>query len=1108
MKKIKSMCLFVFSVLILESLIVDTGFTSAQENSQKVLCRYPTIHGNMIVFESGGNLWKVDRNGGTASRLTSDNGFDLMPRFSPDGKSIAFTGEYDGNIDVYTIPAEGGPVKRLTFHSDVVREATLRWGPDNMVVSWTPDSKNIIFLSRRNTFNSWFGRLFSVPAEGGLPEQLQLPKGGELSYNSDGTQIAYNRIFRNFRTWKKYYGGLAQDIWIYNFNTKKTDRVTDWKGTDTYPMWYGNKIYFASDRGPKNRMNIWSYDIQTKNFKQITNFKDYDVDWPSLGDNGIVFQCGGSLYVLDLPGEKFHRINVNVPNDDKQMRPHWVDASKEISSFDISPNGKRALFDARGDIFTAPEEHGNIRDLTQTSNAREQYPAWSPDGKWIAYTTNITGESEIAIRPSDGSGKEQILTKREKGYFYGPVWSPGSDKLAFSDNAKTLWYMDIKVKKLIKVDTSSINEFHDFSWSPDGLWLAYSKSGENYLGNIYLYSIKENKTMKLSNGMYDDNSPVFDPSGNYIYFVSARNVNPVASQIDFNFADTKNGGIYIATLQRDEKSPFAPRSDEGSIDTAKETTPKSHKGKWKPGAISPIKIDIEGLLTRAVPLPIPAGNIYGISASGDKIYYITVPAGTVDGPPLPGEKPVLHKFDLEKRKDEDLASDIRSYAISADGTKIIYRLRNKFYIVDSGSKPQAKGEKKPLNLSEMKTEVNPVEEWNEMFHEAWRLERDFFYNEKMNGKNWDEIQSKYEKLLPELSCREDLNYIIGEMIGELQNSHTYVGGGDEVKNDYNPTGLLGVDFSLDKSSGRYYFKKIYQGDDTQSPLTEPGVNAKEGEFLLAVDGHELKAPANPYSLFVNTLGKTVTLTLASDAGGKDKHDVTVKPISNELNLRLKNWIDNNREFVNKESGGKIGYVYLSDMENVGLDQFIRQFFPQVKKEGLIIDVRYNGGGNVDQLILERLRRILVGMGTNRQGFPFTTPVIVFHGYMDCLINHYSASDGDIFPFYFRKYNLGPLIGTRTWGGVRGIRGYHRLLDGGYITIPEFTIYGTNSQWVVENHGVDPDIEIDDLPGDVVSGKDAQLEEGINYIMKKLKEKPVEIPKRPPLLPAYPPKNHG
>ncbi len=1097
---------------LVATLALGLSFSQPAGAASNILTRYPTLHGDRVVFEAAGNLWWVNRQGGIAHRLTTDGGIDLMPRFSPDGKTIAFTGQYDGNVDVYTIPAEGGPVKRLTFHSDVVKEAELRWGPDNMVVTWTPDSKGIVFLSRRTTFNSWFGQLFSVPADGGLPTQLALPKGGLLSYNSDGTKIAYNRIFRNFRTWKQYYGGLAQDVWIYDFKTRQTERVTDWKGTDTAPMWYHDTIYFVSDRGSNHRLNLWAYDVGKKSFRQITHFEDYDVDWPSLGDNGITFQCGGTLYVLDLPSEELHALDVTVPSDGDRTRPRWADASKQIDSFDLAPNGKRAVFGARGDIFTVPEQYGNTRNLTESSDAREQEPAWSPDGKWVAYTTDRSGESQLAIRPANG-GPETILTKREQGYLFGPAWSPDSKKLAYSDNDHTIWYVDMTDKIPIRVDQDRRQEIHHYAWSPDANWLAYVKFGANDLGNIYFYNLGEHQATRVSTGMQNDGDPVFSPDGKYLYFRSARHENPTFSESEFNVATLKMDGIYVATLRPDEPSPFGPRSDEGnsSPDQEDEGKPKP----WKPGAISPIEIDLTGLMDRAVPLPIPSADISDLSAAGERLYFMTTPPESLDGP-LPGEKPQLHVFDLQKRKDSVLVSPLDDYALSADGTKVLYNSEKNYYIIkalpggsdDTPSTPDAK----PLDLSEMQAEIDPVAEWHEMFHQAWRIERDFFYNQKMNGKDWKAIGAKYAKLLPEMGCREDLNYLIGEMIGELQNSHTYVGGGDVDETEKRvPTGLLGVDFALDKESGRYYFARIYPGDnsreDLRSPLTEPGVKAKKGDFLLAVDGHPLKAPTNPYSLFVNTLQRTVTLTLADTPAGEHRHDVTVKPIANELNLRLHAWIEHNRSVVDQASHGKIGYLYLSDMEARGMDQFIRQFYPQERKQGLIVDVRWNGGGFIDQLVLDRLRRVLVGMEVNRLGVPGPIPENVLHGYMACLINHYSASDGDIFPYFFKKYQLGPLIGTRTWGGVRGIRGDWRLLDGGYITVPEFSIFGLDSQWVLENHGVEPDIEVDDLPGDVMAGKDAQLNRAVEYILGKLDQNPMKLPENPPWLPAYPPKNH-
>ncbi|MGH8312164.1 MAG: S41 family peptidase [Gammaproteobacteria bacterium] len=1077
--------------------------------ASNTLMRYPTLHGDSVVFEAHGNLWEMNRAGGIAHRLTTDAGFDIMPRFSPDGKWIAFTGQYRGNTDVYVIPAGGGEARRLTFHSDVVPDAPLRWGPDNMVVTWTPDSKNIVFLSRRNTFNSWFGQLFTVPLTGGLPTQLPIPKGGMLTYSPDGQSIAYNRIFRNFRTWKRYQGGLAQDVWLYNFKDKKSTRITDYPGADMDPMWYGHLIYFISDRGPEERKNLWVYDLNTKQFRQVTHFKDYDIDWPSLGDTGIAFQDGGDLYVMDLPSEQLHKLDVTVPDDGSRTGLRWVDESKYIQFMDtagdtnlaLSPNGKRVLLQARGDIWSLPRAHGPSRDLTDSSNAEEEYPAWSPDGKWIAYATDVNGEDQIAVRPADNSGAQQMLTDFKTGYFYAPNWSPGSDRLAFSDNEHRLWILDVKSRKLTEVAQDKFSEMHDFSWSPDGRWLAYSITAPNQMRQIYLYNLAGAKATLISSPMDNDQSPVFDPEGKYLYFVSARHENPTFSESEFNIATLQMFGVYVTTLQKATPSPFAPRNDEGTLSEQQQ----SKSGEWKPGNRKPIAIDLDGLMARAVPLPIPPSNISGLAATPGQVFYSTVPNQTIAGP-LPGMQPELHVYDLAKREDKVLGSGFYGWTLSADGSTILYNTPdNRLFTLDA--KPDSKPA--PLDTSHMWAQINPVAEWNEMFNMAWRLDRDFFVNRKMNGVNWPAVHAQYAKLLPLMGSREDLNYLIGEMIGELSNSHTYVGGGDM---DYHvhrtPTGLLGVDFGLDESSGRYYLKTIYPGDNTRanyrSPLTEPGVNVKAGDYLLAVNGRELKAPTNPYSLFVDTANQDVWLTVADNSAGANQRQVLVKTISDELDIRLKAWIDHNREAVNQLSDGKIGYIYMSDMGAQGMNQFIRQFYPQLTKQGLIIDDRYNGGGFIDQIVLERLRRVLVGMNSNREQIASPIPQQLSYSHKVTLINHYSASDGDIFPYFFKKYGLGPLIGTRTWGGVRGIRGEWPLLDDGYITIPEGTMYGLDSQWVIENHGVDPDIEVDDLPEDVMRGYDAQLHTAVDFLMKKIKEHPLVLPPPPPLLPAYPP----
>lgn len=1071
--------------------------------AQHLLMRFPTLHDNAIVFEAAGNLWKVDRRGGTAIRLTSDPGYDQMPRFSPDGKTIAFTGQYEGNTDVYTIPAAGGVAKRLTFHSDVVTDPPTRWGPDDMVLGWTPDGNHIVFLSRRNTPNSWYGQLFQVPAGGGLPAQLPVPKGGTLSFNADGSKMAYNRIFRNFRTWKDYYGGLAQDIWIYDFNAHKARRITHWKGADTDPMWYRDKIYFASDRGAGRTMNIWSYDLGSGQFSEITHFDTYDVDWPSLGNDGIVLADGGELYVIDLPSERVHKVSVDVPDDGLDRRPRIVDASQTMQDFAISPNGRRALFAARGDVFTVPEQHGATRDLTHTSNAREQHPAWSPDGKWIAYVTDAGDESEIAIEPADGLGEATQLTRLKNVYLHDPVWSPGSDRIVFAGSDHALYYVDVDSHDVVKVDQDRRRPMRDYSWSPDGRWLAYSKNNSSNVSTIYLYSLDDRKSTRVSNGWNDDSDPVFGPDGKYLFFVSARHENPTFSETEFNIATLKMDGIYVATLDRDTPSPFPPRSDEGvsSKQHEKQGGEKAH------GAIPPIHVDLDGLMNRAVPVPIPSADIRHLAVANGRIYYLSTPLQTYGGP-LAGATAELHAYDTSKRKDHTLVGDLDGYDLAAGGGRFIYKHGDGYTI--QNALPDKQDDKHKLDLDHMQVRVDPAAEWSEMLHQAWRLYRDIFYNPKMNGRDWNAIGERYERLLPLAACREDINYLIGQMIASLSNSHTYVAGGDRgMDEETHRIGLIGVDFGLDASSGRYYFKTIYPGDNTRpnyrSPLTEPGVDVNQGDFLLAVNGRELKAPMNPYSLFVDAVDQNVTLTVADSASGSDRRNVTVKTIGSEMKIRLKAWIDHNRDYVSKTSGGKIGYIYLSDMGALGMHQFIRQFYPQLSKQGLVIDDRWNGGGNIDPIILERLRRKLVGMATTRLRAPFTEPSRLLHGYMATLINHYSASDGDIFPFYFRKYHLGPLIGTRTWGGVRGYSGDNELLDGGYVVVSSFSLYGLDSNWVLENRGVEPDIRVDALPGDRMAGKDAQLDTAIDYLMKEIKTHPKPLPPPPKWLPAYPQK---
>ena len=1117
---------------------VCLGTAVRAESDGHTLMRYPTLSGNIIVFAAHDNLWSVPRAGGMASRLTAEEGRDVMPRFSPDGRWIAFTGEYQGNRDVYVIPAAGGAARRLTFTSDMIPNASLRAGPNNMVVTWTPDSKSIVFLSRRMAWNNWINRPFTVPLGGGLAQAMPLDRGGFLSYSPDGKQIAYNRIFRNFRTWKRYDGGLAQDIDIYDFDTRKLTSVTDWPGTETFPMWYGKTIYFLSDHDAHRRENIWAYDTGTHEFRQVTHYTDFDIDFPSLGtppagdslagrsvtagdEAGIVFQQGGKLHVLDIPSEQLHDLDVVVPDDGTRTGPRWVDAKPLIreqdtaqhTDYDVAPNGARVVFSARGDIFTLPAEHGNTRNLTQTSNADEDHPAWSPDGKLIAYTTDASGEQQIAIRSSEG-GTEKVLTHFPRGYFYAPRWSPAGDHLIFADNEHRLWVMAVAGGEPQEIAQDPLQEVQNYTWAPDGRWVAYTLTGANQQSGIWLYNLDTHKSTRVSDPRANDFNPVFDAAGKYLYFISTRHENPTFSRTEFNIATLKMAGVYVATLRRDASSPFEPQSDEGiggahdgDKDVKKEEVDKApSKGAApKQAPKPPLQIDFEGLTERALPLPITPAEVGQIDVRGDKVFYLTGPSPMIEGP-LPGEKTALRVYDMKEHKDALVVEGLSSYALSDDGNKLAYKLDADYYIADA--KAGSSETRKKVDLGHLRVRIDPKQEWAEMFNSAWRLERDFFFEKEMNGVDWNAVRSAYASLLPLAGSRSDLNFLIGEILGEISNSHTYVGGGEALPEEKQvPTAYLGADFALDEASGRYRLATIYPGDNSRaryrSPLTGPGLDIRAGQYLLAIDGQELVAPTDPYSLLVGKQDQTVTLTIADSAKGP-RHEFVVQPVKTELSLREQAWIDHNREAVDKASGGRIAYIYLSDMGGLGMEQFIRQFYGQLDKQAVLVDERWNGGGFIDQILLERLRRVLVGMDTNRERAGQSVPQQLIIGPKVCLLNHYSGSDGDIFPFFFRKYGLGPLIGTRSWGGVRGIRGEWQLLDGGDITIPEDAMYGLDSQWTLENRGVEPDITVEDSPADWLAGHDVQLEAGIHYLLGELQKHPAGLPPPPPALPAYPP----
>ncbi len=1095
-------------------------------HARAALPRFPQPYGDKIVFVADGNIWSVPRTGGTATRLTSATGQDMFPRVSPDGKWIAYTEASNAGTDAWVIPAAGGPARRLTYHPTVEAGTGGRHAPDNMVVTWTPDSKSVVFLSKARQWNSWIDEAYEVPVAGGFPVRMPLDNAvGLMSFGPDGHSIAYNRIFRNFRTWKRYNGGLAQQVFTYDLNSHQLNQITTWSGTNTSPMWVGDRIYYLSDQDEHRRANIWCYDSTTKKTREITHFTDYDIDFPAYGSDAIAFQKAGKLFLLDLKSERVHEVPIVVPDDNPRTRVHVADVKDMVRGKDmahqvdyaLSPNGKRTLFSARGDIFSVPTEQGPTRDVTSTESADEDHPSWSPDGKTIAYTTDVNGGQQIAVRAAE-NGTETLLTRFKEGYFYRPVWSPDGKTLAFSDNAHRLWTVAAAGGAPKQIAQDRLNEIHDQAFSPDGRWLAFSMSLSDHQrrSDLYLAELATGKVTRLGAGDATDNSPAWSPDGKYLYFVSSRNENTVLSDTEFDFAVLKSNGIYAIPLSADAASPLAPKSDEadasddedkkaGDDKKGKAADPKAPHGT---GAIAPIHIDLDNMMARAIAIPIEPANIAQLDAADQKLFYLTQPVSLIEGD-LKGEKSALHVYDLVNRKDAVVTEDVDSYALAADGRSVLIN-RKKDYTVLAAKPDAAKDHDSThkLDLAGLRLIVDPRAEWAEMFENAWRLERDFFYSPVINGQNWRAVHDQYAKLLPLLGSREDLNWLIGQVNGEMGNSHTYVGGGDD--GDTTPKlhpGLLGIDWALDETSGRYRIATIYPGDNTRedyrSPLGEPGLHVRAGDYVLAINGQDLRAPTDPDSLLQLTDDKqTVDLAVADNATGAARR-VVVKPVAKEIHLREQAWIDQNRRTVDKLSGGRVGYVYMSDMEQLGLQQFVRQFYSQLDRQALIMDDRWNGGGFVAPLALERLRRQLVALGVNREAAPTSEPNEMIGGPKITLLNHWSASDGDIFPWLFQRYGLGKLLGTRSWGGVRGIRGNWAMMDGGYVTIPEDAMYTQDSKWAVENHGVDPDIEVENEPADLLAGHDKQLEAAVDLMVKAIGDKPAGLPAPPPLLPAYP-----
>lgn len=1076
---------FLFTTL---TILLAAQIITAQINAK--MFQYPDVSQTHICFTYAGDVWIVAKEGGTANKLTSAKGTELLARFSPDGKQIAFCGNYNGNIDVYVMPSTGGLPKRITHH-----------GMTDRLVDWYPDGSNILFASSRESGKQRFNQFYKVSKSGGLPEKLPLPYAEFGVISPDGNKIAYTPISTAFRTWKRYRGGMAADIFIFDLNTRASENITNNAASDEIPMWVGNKIYFLSDRGENKRNNICCYDLSTKQTRQITNFDKFDIRFPSLGNNEIVFEAGGLLYLLDLTTEKYHEVKINVITDESTLLARNENVEKLIQNFSLSYNGNRTLIEARGEIFSVPTENGPVINLTQSPGVAERYPSYSPNGKYAAYFSDRSGEYELTIKDLEKPAQEKTLTSFGAGYRYKIFWSPNSKALAFIDQTMTVYIYDMDKNKTIKVDQQlwqyeeGLQNF-SVSWSSDSRYIAYTKDLESSSTAIAIFDTKDQKIYQVTSGYYKDANPVFDPAGKYLYFLTNRSFKPVYGDFEGTWTYPNSTQIAAVTLTKDLRSPLAPKNDSSAVkkddvkkdDEKKEDKKESKKDEPK---TKEVKIDFDGFEQRVIILPPAAGNYSNVAAVTGKVIYHRMPnSGSSDK-----KKSVVY-FDFDKLEEKTIVDDADVFQISADEKKILVSKQNSLSVVDIA--PDQKMDKKlPTNQLEMT--VVPKEEWKQIFTDVWRLERDFFYDKNMHGVDWNAMKKQYGDLVDNAVTRGDVNYIIGELISELNASHTYRGGGDDEVPLQRQVGYLGIDWEL--SNGAYKIKKIVKGapwdTEVRSPLSESGLKVKEGNYILAVNGVSIDVTKDPWSAFEGLADKTIELTVNDKPSLDGAWNIIIKTLSDETRLRNLEWIESNRKRVDEATGGKIGYIYVPSTGIDGQDELVRQFSAQFSKDGLIIDERFNNGGQIPDRFVELLNRKPLVFFAVRDGKNWQVPAVANFGPKVMLMNGWSGSGGDAFPDFFRKAGVGPLIGSRTWGGLIGISGAPTLIDGGNVTVPTFRQYNLDGTWFKEGHGVDPDIEVPEDYSLLSKGVDNQLEKAIDEVMRLHKLNPPVNPKQPP-----------
>jgi len=1100
-------------ILVAAALLAAAHLLSAAAEAATRLLRFPDVWHDRVVFTYAGDLWTVGTRGGSAVRLTSHPGMELFAKFSPDGRQLAFTGQYGGDEQVYVMPANGGAPRQLTYYP-TPGPLPERWGYDNQVYGWTPDGKAVLFRSTRDGRNRIDCKLFTVPAAGGSATALPMPVSGAGHFSPDGRRIVYSPLWRDFRSEKRYQGGWANDLYIFDLEHPSLVRVTDDPRTDRDPMWIGSAVYFNSDRS--GVFNLYRYDVGTRQTTQITHYTDWDVRWPSADADGqIVYELDGALHIYDTRTDQDRALNIEVPTDDTSARPQMVNAADDIEGLALSPVGGRVAIAARGDVFTVPVEHGVTRNVTHTSNAHEREVAWSGDGRRLAYVSDASGEEELYVQAQDGGEPPRAVTAGGGSRYYAPRWASDGKHIAISDQTGRLYVVDLTTKRRIEVARDPLDLAPDYQWSPDSRFLSYTLNEANSFSSVYIWSAADGISRRVTPEFFNAESPAWAPNGELLYFLSAREYAPLISTIEFEFATDRQTGIFAVALHPGVKNPFGLRNDEpgdedkdSSKDSSKEdkSSNKEDQSSSKddrpaharePKATARVTIDFNGIVGRVIRVPVDADNLSDLRAGEDSLLYQR------NGAFYYGRDSVIKtsvvSYSIKDREAKTVAEDVTAWSATADGKHVLARLGSKeikYYEVGKSD------DAKIVSVAGLMTTRVPVEEWHEIFREVWRRYRDHFYVDNMHGYDWPALSRKFAPLVDQVGHRADLNYVISEMISELTVQHAYIEGGDMGLPKRPFVALPGARFELDSPSGRYRIAKIYGGENEEeryrSPLTEVGVDARVGDYVLAINGRELRAGTDPYELLVAPPDQPVEWKVSATADGKSPRTLRYLPIASEADLRYLEWVSANRAQVDRLSGGRVGYIHIPDMEDGGIREFVKWWFPQVRKEALVVDERDNGGGNISEMLIERLARTLHGMDFSRNHeAPGTYPRVVQPGPKVALINEDTGSDGDIFANAFRQWKIGALIGKRTWGGAVGITDHGPLLDGGIVFVPEFGTADADGRWIIEGHGVDPDIVVEEDPLEVLRGHDPQLERGVAELMKLLPAQRSGLPSRPP-----------